>query len=147
LNPLGGPLAGIRHPLDQLFDLTANVAGSDTTCVPDRSTEIMVHAAGVGDVSDLAVLARLHLSGLASHLTLRQIVLLGMICDDPDVGSTGEIAKKLGLTKPVITRAVRAFEVLGLATSHRSPTDGRCRVIIPTEAGFQLRASFKSGGT
>ena len=95
-------------------------------------------------MNDLAAHARAHLSTMASHFTLRQIAILGLICDEPDAGSTGDIAKSLGLTKPVVTRAIRAFETLGLATIRRSPSDGRLKIIKPTEAGLRLRASFRS---
>ncbi|WP_454887426.1 MarR family transcriptional regulator [Sphingomonas oryzagri] len=94
-------------------------------------------------MSDLAAMARQHLSTMTGHLTLRQIAMLGLICDDPDAGSTGEIATKLGLAKPVVTRAIRMFELLGLATSRRNPSDGRLKIITPTQRGIQLRASFR----
>lgn len=95
-------------------------------------------------MNDLATMARLHLSTMAAHLTLRQIAMLGLICDDPSVGSTGDIARKLDIFKPVVTRAIRTFEMLGLATCERSPSDGRLKIIKPTEDGLKLRASFRS---
>ncbi|WBO22290.1 helix-turn-helix domain-containing protein [Sphingomonas abietis] len=94
-------------------------------------------------MSDLAALARQHLDTMASHLTLRQIAILGLICDDTKVGSTGAIGKALGLAKPAVTRATRTFGLLGLATVRQDPSDRRLKIITPTEEGLRLRASFR----
>lgn len=93
-------------------------------------------------MTDLAKLARLHLQTEAAHMSLRQIAMLGMICDDPNVGSIGDIAKAIGAPKTVVTRAMQTFEIWGLAIVRADPNDRRRRIIRPTEAGQRLRASF-----
>ncbi|WBO22292.1 MarR family transcriptional regulator [Sphingomonas abietis] len=94
-------------------------------------------------MNDLAAMARRHASTEAASLTLRQIAMLGIICDETPPGSTGDIAKMLGVRKPVVSRATRALEKAGLATSRQDPVDGRLRIMSPTAAGIRLRKSFR----
>lgn len=49
----------------------------------------------------------------------------------------GAIAEALEIDKSVVSRQVRQLEALGLATSAPDPSDGRARIIEPTDAAVE----------
>lgn len=73
---------------------------------------------------------------LAGDLTFRQLAILGFVVDW-DGPLFCVIARELGLSKPVVWRAVRRLEVLGLVG--REPfQDRRTFRVMPTLAGAEL---------
>lgn len=82
------------------------------------------------------------------EMTARQIALLGLITQSGPQGfwRVRELAPAIGASKPVITRALNAFEVMGLAERVRDPDDRRSINIVPTEAAFVLREALREIG-
>ncbi|MDX3883582.1 MAG: MarR family transcriptional regulator [Sphingomonas sp.] len=93
---------------------------------------------------DIATIAR-HLIGRspAGALTLRQIAMIGIVCDRPGPHTVGSIAAALDVAKPVITRSVRRLTALGLIRWHRSTADRRLILIDPTDLGRQARDGLR----
>ena len=68
-------------------------------------------------------------------LTLRQLAILLEIYLVPPPHTVRGLAAKLGVTKPVITRALDSMGKLGLVSRRRDETDKRNVVIQRTVAG------------
>ncbi len=73
--------------------------------------------------------------GDAPDLTMRQAAILLTIYLDPPPHTVRGLAKQLGVTKPVITRALDTLGKLGLLTRKRDEEDRRNVVIQRTVAG------------
>lgn len=73
----------------------------------------------------------------APDLSSRQYALLMAIYLDLPPHTVRGLAEKLGVTKPVITRALDTMGKLGLVTRERDPLDGRNVIIKRTVAGAQ----------
>ncbi len=71
--------------------------------------------------------------------TPRQLAMLGVICDDAGPHHVSNVAAKLGVQKPAVTRAVDALANRGLVKRVRSDTDRREVFIFPTRTGDMLR--------
>ncbi len=71
----------------------------------------------------------------ADDLTLRQMAILLQIYLVPPPHTVRGLAATLGVTKPVITRALDTMGTRGLVTRERDPRDGRNVVIKRTLAG------------
>ncbi|MFZ2099984.1 MAG: MarR family winged helix-turn-helix transcriptional regulator [Oricola sp.] len=71
----------------------------------------------------------------APDLTLRQMAILLSIYLEPPPHTVRGLAAKLGVTKPVITRALDAMGSRKLVTRHRDPKDKRNVVISRTVDG------------
>lgn len=101
-------------------------------------------------MADLAAAARRFVQSPAySELTLRQLALLCVVADDEGPHHVRHLAKTLGVSKPVVTRAVHLLARRGLLKRQRRPDDRRDVVIAATEAGRDLRDWFRnpqSGG-
>jgi DNA-binding MarR family transcriptional regulator len=76
------------------------------------------------------------------EMTLRQVALIGVVADEPGPHHVRDLAAKLSVSKPVVTRAVTALKVRGILTSHRPAADRRHCIVELTEAGRELRASW-----
>ncbi len=93
---------------------------------------------------DLVVAARAFVTlPEARNLTVRQLALLGIVVDEDGPHHVRHLAAKLGVTKPVITRAVQKLGAKGLVERRLQATDDRrdC-VVAPTVAGRFLRAAL-----
>ena len=62
-------------------------------------------------------------------LSTRQITILITIYLDPQPHTVRALAAKLGVTKPVVTRALDTMGRYGLVTRKRDPED-RCNVLV-----------------
>lgn len=96
-------------------------------------------------MTDLCRAARRYINGRNPDLTLRQAAILGEIVDNPGQ-SVGPISVALGLSKPVITRALKHFEALDLTKRHKDESDGRKVIVQPTYIGSGLRHRMKGNG-
>jgi DNA-binding MarR family transcriptional regulator len=71
----------------------------------------------------------------ARDLTLRQMAVLLAVYLDPPPHTVRGLADKLGVTKPVITRALDTMGRLGLVTRRRDETDRRNVLVFRTVEG------------
>lgn len=75
--------------------------------------------------------------------TARQNAMLGILCDEPGPHLTRVLAKRLGVARPVITRACNIFAEHGMIERRGDPDDGRNCIIVPTDHGRATRAAMK----
>ncbi|HEX9906836.1 MAG TPA: MarR family transcriptional regulator [Propylenella sp.] len=68
-------------------------------------------------------------------LSLRQVTILITIYLDPQPHTVRALAAKIGVTKPVITRALDTMGRLGLVTRKRDPNDRRNVLVQRTVDG------------
>lgn len=68
-------------------------------------------------------------------LTIRQMTILLTIYLDPPPHTVRDLASKLGVTKPVITRALDTMGALGLVTRQRDEKDKRNVLVRRTVEG------------
>ncbi len=80
------------------------------------------------------------------ELTTRQIAMLALVCDEPNLREVRHLAGALHVAKPVITRAANTMQALGLVQRVKLPEDKRCCAIIPTAAGTALRCEMRTLG-
>ncbi len=73
--------------------------------------------------------------GDAPDLTMRQAAILLTIYLDPPPHTVRGLAEKLGVTKPVITRALDTMGALDLVSRHRDEKDRRNVLVKRTVAG------------
>lgn len=71
----------------------------------------------------------------APDLTMRQMAILLTIYLDPPPHTVRGLAKYLGVSKPVITRALDTMGMMKLVSRHRDPRDRRNVVISRTVQG------------
>ncbi|QTH19745.1 MarR family transcriptional regulator [Rhizorhabdus wittichii] len=92
-------------------------------------------------------LAALSLAWLASpayvDLTTRQAAILAIVCDEPGVHTVRGLAKRLGVSKPVITRALNSFGSMGLVQRVKDVDDRRSIFAEATDAGRSVRAAMR----
>ena len=95
-------------------------------------------------MSDIFTLSREWVIGARSgDMTLRQVALIGVVADGPGPHHVRDLAATLGVSKPVITRAVASLKERGILTTHRPVEDRRDCIVNLTEAGRALRASWR----
>jgi DNA-binding MarR family transcriptional regulator len=70
-------------------------------------------------------------------MTMRQIAVLGAVVDRPGDG-VKDVAARLALQKPIVTRALDVLVSQALVTRERSTTDGREVTVNATPAGYAL---------
>ncbi len=73
--------------------------------------------------------------GDARDLTLRQMAVLLAVYLDPPPHTVRGLARKLGVTKPVITRALDTMGAQGLVTRRRDDADRRNVLVHRTVEG------------
>lgn len=73
--------------------------------------------------------------GDAPDLSTRQLTVLVTVYLDPQPHTVRALATKLGVTKPVITRALDTMGRLGLVTRKRDPADRRNVLVQRTVSG------------
>ena len=73
--------------------------------------------------------------GDAPDLTTRQVTILLTIYLDPPPHTVRGLAEKLGVTKPVITRALDTMGALKLVSRHRDERDKRTVLVKRTVEG------------
>ncbi|HEX2594777.1 MAG TPA: MarR family winged helix-turn-helix transcriptional regulator [Rhizomicrobium sp.] len=96
-------------------------------------------------MNDLATAALACVRSGCEDLTIRQIAMLGLLCDEAGPHSTGSIALRLGVDKPVITRSINRFEQMGLIHQAISPKDRRRNILTPMPVGRTAREALKVG--
>jgi DNA-binding MarR family transcriptional regulator len=74
----------------------------------------------------------------ARDLSLRQTAVLLSIYLEPPPHTVRGLARKLGVTKPVITRALDSMGRLGLLSRRRDTADGRNVLVQRTVEGSHL---------
>lgn len=94
-------------------------------------------------MSDIFRQARAYLSNPQPYdLTIRQLAVMQVICDDDGIHKVHELAKALGVQKPIITRAANKLCALGLAERRRGTDDRRDMFIVPTVDGRVWRSGI-----
>ena len=97
------------------------------------------------DIADVA-LKWVHLQkdqhDKCGRMTLRQIAVLGLVADNSPL-DFGVLSNKLGLTKPVTTRAVSTLGRQGLVSQDPNPNDRRFRIVSITALGLEFRESLR----
>lgn len=73
--------------------------------------------------------------GEGHDLTLRQMAVLLTVYLEPPPHTVRGLARKLGVTKPVITRALDSLGALGLLTRRRDDDDRRNVLVARTVEG------------
>jgi DNA-binding MarR family transcriptional regulator len=73
--------------------------------------------------------------GGAHDLTMRQVAILLTVYLDPPPHTVRGLAAKLGVTKPVITRALDTMGAMKLLSRHRDETDRRNVLVKRTVEG------------
>lgn len=73
--------------------------------------------------------------GAAPDLTMRQIAVLLSVYLEPPPHTVRGLASKLGVTKPVISRALDTMGILQLVTRQRDPKDRRNVLVRRTLEG------------
>lgn len=71
-------------------------------------------------------------------LTNRQMALLMTVCTVPGPHRIKTLAQRLGVRKPIITRALTTLSMLGLAQRRRCDCDRRDVYAEPTERGRNM---------
>lgn len=90
------------------------------------------------DQAALRLLRHVLVAGMAAgapDLSNRQMAVLLSIYTEEPPHTVRELAARLGLAKPVITRALDRLEALGLVKRKRDPDDGRNVLVQRTVAG------------
>jgi DNA-binding MarR family transcriptional regulator len=87
------------------------------------------------DVS-LALVRDARIEG-APDFTLRQLTILLTVYLEPQPHTVRGLARKLGVTKPVITRALDSLGKLEIIERRRDETDRRNVIVQRTEKGAQ----------
>ena len=55
-----------------------------------------------------------------------------------------ELARRAGIGKPALSELVDELEAMGLVVRIQDPTDGRAKLVVPTESGIELIESAGS---
>ncbi len=80
-------------------------------------------------------------SGLHRDLDYGTYLFFLAICDAPGQVRGADLAESLGVHKSTASRAIAALVKYGLVEQHPDPSDGRARLLVPTEeAASRLRA-------
>ncbi len=77
-------------------------------------------------------------------LTNRQMALLMLVYETPGPHTVRGLAQKLGVSKPVVTRALNTLAGLGYLRRERDETDGRNIFVAETESGAKFLDDFGS---
>lgn len=77
-------------------------------------------------------------------MTMRQIAVLAYITDNNGSATVRGTANALGLTKPVITRALDSLGRIGLIQRHRDPLDRRNVFISITNRGTAATSALSA---
>ncbi|CAM8631644.1 MarR family transcriptional regulator [Sphingobium cupriresistens] len=80
-------------------------------------------------------------SPLYIEMTARQMAIIGVAMQDAEPVRVRDMAKRLGVAKPIVTRALNTLERHGFVERLRGP-DRRDRLINVTDAGRAFRASI-----
>lgn len=73
--------------------------------------------------------------GAAPDLTARQAAILSTIYLEPPPHTVRGLAARLGVTKPVVTRALNTMGAMGLVSRRRDEADRRNVIVQRTVAG------------
>ncbi|HEX7856227.1 MAG TPA: MarR family transcriptional regulator [Sphingobium sp.] len=77
--------------------------------------------------------------------TPHQLALLGIVCDQSGPHKVKDLARAMGVAKPVITRATTKLVDMGFVRRDRSDADKRDVFISPTDGGRALREELAHG--
>ena len=84
-------------------------------------------------------------------LTNRQMALLMLVYETPGPHTVRGLAASLGVSKPVVTRALNTLAALGYLRRERDEADGRNIFVVQTDMGADFLDGFGSfvtrGGT
>jgi len=89
-----------------------------------------------------SALATVRAGALPTDMTLRQMAVLGILCDEPGLHRVRTLAKEIGAQKPVVTRILDRFEQMGIAQRLPDHDDRRDLFIVATAEGIELRAKL-----
>ena len=77
-------------------------------------------------------------------LTNRQMALLMLVYETNGPHTVRGLAQKLGVSKPVVTRALNTLATLGYLRRERDEADGRNIFVARTESGAEFLEAFGS---
>jgi DNA-binding MarR family transcriptional regulator len=77
-------------------------------------------------------------------LTNRQMALLMLVYETQGPHTVRGLAQKLGVSKPVVTRALNTLATLGYLRRERDEADGRNVFVARTESGAEFLEAFGS---
>ncbi|MGE3747546.1 MAG: MarR family transcriptional regulator, partial [Sphingomonadaceae bacterium] len=77
-------------------------------------------------------------------LTNRQMALLMLVYETRGPHTVRGLAQKLGVSKPVVTRALNTLATLGYLRRERDEADGRNVFVAQTESGAEFLEAFGS---
>jgi DNA-binding MarR family transcriptional regulator len=77
-------------------------------------------------------------------MTARQLAMFAILCDEEGPHRVRTLAKRLNVSKPVITRIHGTLQKHGLVKRWANPDDLRDCQIIPTDEGRALRDAMKA---
>jgi DNA-binding MarR family transcriptional regulator len=77
-------------------------------------------------------------------LTNRQMALLMLVYETKGPHTVRGLAQKLGVSKPVVTRALNTLATLGYLRRERDEADGRNVFVARTESGAEFLEAFGS---
>ena len=77
-------------------------------------------------------------------LTNRQMALLMIVYQTSGPHTVRGLAAKLGVSKPVVTRALNTLAALGYLRRERDEADGRNIFVVETEMGADFLEGFES---
>lgn len=76
-------------------------------------------------------------------LTNRQMALLLLVHETPGPHTVRGLARRLGVSKPVITRALNTLSTLGYLRRERDEADRRNIFVAPTRIGARFLEGFE----
>lgn len=77
-----------------------------------------------------------------TDFTIRQLAMLGIVCDDPGPHHVRTLAKAMMVNPPIISRAVDKLSAMGLVRRAHPKSDRRDCVIVATDQGMALRQAL-----
>ncbi len=84
------------------------------------------------------------ISGLHRDLDYGTYLFFLAICDAQGQVRGADLAEAMGVHKSTASRAVAALVNYGLVEQHPDPSDGRARLLVPTEAAAARLRDYRS---
>jgi DNA-binding MarR family transcriptional regulator len=83
-------------------------------------------------------------SGLHRDLDYGTYLFFLAICDAPGQVRGADLAELMGVHKSTASRAIAALVRYGLVEQHPDPSDGRARLLVPTEAAAARLLAYRA---
>ncbi|GAA1730662.1 MarR family winged helix-turn-helix transcriptional regulator [Aeromicrobium alkaliterrae] len=83
-------------------------------------------------------------SGLHRDLDYGTYLFFLAICDAPGQVRGADLAESMGVHKSTASRAIAALVKYGLVEQHPDPSDGRARLLVPTEEAAERLRGYRT---